>query len=121
MTTDNNDPIREIVLEGDGLQQLDYGFRRVGGKRNDWWQKGVQYHWNIIKTKLPPHLRYARFDEQNQEHQQHIERAAQQGLGTRREQPPRIQHVPPHVRQVPRQTAQVTFLRGPNLSVNDHR
>ena len=80
-----DNPIKEVVIEGDGLKQLDYGFRRWGGKRNNWWEKGIHYYWNVIKKDLQPHLRYAQYDEHNQEHRNCIGEAAQQGIGTRRQ------------------------------------
>ena len=45
---DAADPIRDITIEAAGLRQVDYGFRRVGGKRNNWWEKGIEKYWDKI-------------------------------------------------------------------------
>ena len=82
---DDRDPVREITLDPGSLTQVDYGIRRVGGKRNNWWEKGISGYWDVIKKTLIPHFRYAAWDDTNFAHIQLMQEAAGQGIGTRRE------------------------------------
>ena len=81
-----DNPIRAITIEGEGLKQMDYGFRRPGGKRNNWWEKGISQYWDVVKTSLPGALRYEAYNEERNLQIQHIKAAAARGIATRREQ-----------------------------------
>ena len=50
ITADDHDSVREITLNPGNLTQIDYGIRRVGGKRNNWWEKGISGYWDVIKN-----------------------------------------------------------------------
>ena len=82
---ESSDPIRQVTLQEGSLKQVDYGYRRVGGKRNNWWEKGVAGYWDAVKRELPPDLRYSSYNESCPIQEQHITAAAREGKGTRRE------------------------------------
>ena len=91
IVADNNDPIRESALDADSLKQTDYGFRRPGGKRNDWWEKGIEEVWYYIRPYLSQRWFGAPFQKNNLEQQTQIRWGANWVLNnraqTRREVP----------------------------------
>ena len=131
---DAADPIREITIEAEGLRQIDYGFRRVGGKRNNWWEKGIENYWDKIKKELPPALRYASYNQQDPIQIQHLIEAARRDMCTRRDsqgtdlQARHARHMSARPRQEPAQTrhvpsshGRVAFVQGSDFSVHDHQ
>ena len=81
----SDDPIREITLEPQGLTQVDYRIRRVGGMRNKWRDEGIHEYWDTIKKDLAPEFKYSSFNKHNAQQVAKIKHAAQHGWGTRRD------------------------------------
>ena len=82
------DPVRDITIEPVGLEQVDYGFRRPGGQRNNWWKKGIEEYWRFVRQTLPQNMQYATYDQNNQEQVGYIYDAARCGIGTRQDHVP---------------------------------
>ena len=80
---DDSDPIKCITLEPGNFKQIDYGFRRIGGKRNNWWEKGLESIWKVIQQVdgQDINIRYSNFNADNDLHVETLKKALKDGVG----------------------------------------
>ena len=80
MSTDG-DPIGDICVDRNTLRLKDYGTRRVGRPRNNWWNCGIKQYWEYLQQFHIMEIRGQQYDENNIRHVQHVKEAIVQGQG----------------------------------------
>ena len=79
--TDQTDLIADICIDTTTLALKDYGTRRVGRPRYNWWEHGLQHYWDYL-TKEPLHQYNGHaFSQTNRAHAELLKQAAHDGVG----------------------------------------
>ena len=75
-----DNPVRQVCAD-DALRLIEYGVRRVGRPRHNWWIHGLQQYWKYATEHYAPALVHTTFNIDNQEHTHFLVQAASQNWG----------------------------------------